>query len=209
MQTAVFASAKAEDGSYAFEKADLQPIQKYLTKVRHPVIQFDGWSWVSGIEREAKNTTSSRQSLVSAWEVVPEERASEFGLQVARAFFKDREELKKPEAKFALKVATHVAEQATLKAEQWTTELKAEGGVGCASFACCAEGDEAGCGGCSGKKGEIAAYRAGYMDALACSYFINGKKKKAQSVLKEALELAPDNKYLNEHLAIFTGKAKK
>jgi hypothetical protein len=209
MQTAVFASVKAEDGSYAFEKADLKPIGKYLTKIKHPEIQFDGWSWVSGIEREAKNNTAMRQALVAAWDVVPEERAPEFGKTVAWAFFDDRESLKKPEAKFALKVAMQIAEQATLKSEQWAMELKAEGGEGCASYEGCAEGDDKGCGGCPGKKGEIAAYRAGYMDALACSYFINGKKKKAHSVLAEALELAPDNEYLNEHLAIFTGKKKK
>lgn len=176
-----------QEGAGASEEelltADVEPMEKFLSKIKHDEVLFSGWQWISQISKHQEKPEAARTAQVAMWDYIPEEKVARTGNAIAASFYEQREELSKKEKKFALEVAL-----ASLESVQaWSTSQGCGEGCYCGG---CTEG-------CVGEEGEMLESRELYvaraLETVACAYAMNNKRKDAIAAIDRSLAIDPEN----------------
>jgi len=206
IRTAIVEAAAKEDGEYDFVGVDLAAMTKFVKKVKHEDVAFNGWDWMAAVEKEREDQPAYRKAKMAAWSHASDEEVFGFTEQVGHDFWESREDLDRKEKKFFLTVASRASDLVTERLATKQEELAASNAKGCGSFEGCADGDDEGCGGCGGVAAEMVVYQANLNHTLACALYVNGKRKPAIEQLKVAMQLSPENESFTERLALFEAK---
>lgn len=171
----------------------LDSMYSHVKGIRHPLVRFEAWQWLSGVEAARGDRVRVRRALKASWAEVPEAQVPSWGPDIVMNFWDMREELSVAERKLTLDVARKaltavLAAKAALEESQGTTP-------------------PAGGGPPAGEDEELdpeARARA----AMACALFLNKKRSQAKQEAGRALEIAPDNIDLRQTLEPIVGPAK-
>ena len=159
------ASDLSDPGTY-----DLRKLYRHLPRIQPKPVAYQGWQWVATIEGQRGKRDQQRKAWMQAIAYADTAQEMSYGREVVRALFDMREELNKKEKLFALEVAQRTAGRAEeLHAlEDPPADLLVEG-----------------------YQEDPEAFVAGYLDGLACAYYLNGKRKKAIQTVQRSLQLDP------------------
>ncbi|MFQ5505517.1 MAG: hypothetical protein ACE5F1_12070 [Planctomycetota bacterium] len=155
-------------------KADVQPLARFLKRIKFSDIRHEGWAWVGNFEIEREDKKASRKAYQLAWKSCPPKRRIGFAGELVRVYWTMRDEIRTADKKFILSVGQDAAKRAESMPR----------------------GER------SGRPFE--AWLAGHLDALACCYYMAGRRKQALATVERCKQLDPGNKLWGEREEMIT-----
>ena len=175
-------------------QVDLEPMYSHVQGIQHPLVRFEAWQWLAGVESTRGDRKKVRRALERSWADVPEGQVPSWGPDLVMGFWETRDELSGEERKLVLDVATRALTSVlAAKAEREKNPDQSPPGGGTQPPA----GED------EGVDPEARARMA-----MACALYLNRKRAKAKQEAELALEIAPDNFDLRQALEPIVGVTK-
>ena len=179
-------------------QVETEALEAFLATTPHDQIAFDGWQWITRLEQTRGSRAGWRRAVRKAAERAPDDSLTEFGYEVARGMWEQREELSKADMRLALDLAQRGYDRLVTNRTELETKWDEEQG-GTDPAAQPNEEELA-------EKRNMDEYQAMYLEAIACCFYMNGKRRLALETLETAMELVPGYKAVEDRYTEFKNR---
>ncbi|MFT4543006.1 MAG: hypothetical protein ACI835_005475, partial [Planctomycetota bacterium] len=147
-------------------KVDFDPLYRHTKLIRKPAVAFEAWQWLGDAEFGRGDQKKGRTAMLEAWTHLPAGQEVEWATRAVLAFWGMRDELNGREKKLILEIADvlETKSRALLSPAAEDPSYPLEDGQSVESVVSMA------------------------LSAKACALHINGKKRDARKLAKEAIQ---------------------